>query len=88
MAVSNTGRIQAARKRYWLIKYLQDLKGESFEGLVLDAHRDHYNVLLKEFMLESRLPISGLKLKPGDQIQVTIQHADARRGLLTLFAVS
>ncbi|WP_287126732.1 RNB domain-containing ribonuclease [Desulfobacter sp.] len=87
MAVSNTGRIQAARKRYWLIKYLQDLRGESFEGLVLDAYRDHYTVLLKEFMLESRLPASGLKLKTGDQIQVTIQHADARRGQLTLFAV-
>lgn len=87
VAVSNTGRIQAARKRYWLIKYLQDLRGESFEGLVLDAYRDHYNVLLKEFMLESRLPASGLKFKPGDQIQVTIQHADARRGQLTLFAV-
>lgn len=87
MAVSNTGRIQAARKRYWLIKYLQDLRGKSFDGLVLDAYRDHYNVLLKEFMFESRLPASGLKLKPGDRIQVTIQHADARRGQLTLFAV-
>jgi len=87
VAVSNTGRIQAARKRYWLIKYLQDLRGESFEGLVLDSYRDHYNVLLKEFMLESRLPASGFKFKPGNQIQVTIQHADARRGQLTLFAV-
>jgi exoribonuclease-2 len=38
-------------------------------------------------MLESRLPASGLKLKSGNQIQVTIQHADARRGQLTLFAV-
>ena len=87
MAIANTGRIQAARKRYWLIKYLQDLRGESFEGLVLDTYRDHYNILLKEFMLESRLPASGLKLKPGDRIQVTIQHADARRGQLALFAV-
>ena len=54
---------------------------------MLDAYRDHYTVLLKEFMLESRLPASGLKLKSGNQIQVTIQHADARRGQLTLFAV-
>ncbi len=87
VAISNTGRIQAARRRYWLIKYLQDLKGKNFEGLVLDSYRDHYNVLLKEFMMESRLPASGLKLKSGDRIQVTIQHADARRGQLTLFAV-
>ncbi len=87
VAVANTGRIQSARKRYWLIKYLQDMKGDNFEGLVLDSYRDHYNILLKEFMLESSLPASGTKFKPGDLIQVTIQHADARRNQLSLFAV-
>lgn len=83
--VANTGRVQAARKRYWMIKYLEGMRGASFEGLVLDCHRDHYNVLLKEFMLEARMPASGFKLKHGDLIQVTIQHADARRNQLTLF---
>ena len=87
VAVANTGRIQSARKRYWLIKYLQDMKGEAFDGLILDSYRGHYNVLLKEFMLESILPSSGTKFKPGDLVQVTIQHADARRNQLTLFAV-
>jgi len=85
--VANTGRIQGARKRYWLTKYLEGMRGASFEGLVLDCHRDHYNVLLKEFMLEARLPSSGFKLKYGDIIQVTVQHADARRNQLTLFTV-
>ncbi|MEH0020503.1 MAG: RNB domain-containing ribonuclease [Desulfobacter sp.] len=84
--MANTGRVQASRKRYWLTKYLEGMRGNSFEGLVLDCHRDHYNVLLKEFMLEARLPASGFKLKHGDLIQVTIQHADARRNQLTLFA--
>lgn len=84
--MANTGRIQAARKRYWLIKYLEGMRGNSYEGLVLDCHRDYYNILLKEFMLEARLPSSGFKLKHGDLIQVTIQHADARRNQLTLFA--
>ncbi|WDP93382.1 MAG: RNB domain-containing ribonuclease [Desulfobacter sp.] len=85
--VANTGRIQGARKRYWLIKYLEGMRGATFEGLVLDCHRDHYNVLLKEFMMEARLPASGFKLKHGDLIPVTIQHADARRNQLTLFTV-
>jgi exoribonuclease-2 len=84
--MANAGRIQGARKRYWLIKYLETMRGKSFETLVLDCHRDHYNILLKEFMLEARLPHSGLKLKVGDVLLVTIQHADARRNQLSLFA--
>ncbi len=84
--MANTGRVQAARKRYWLIKYLEGQRGNSYDGLGLDCHRDHYNILLKEFMIEARLPASGFKLKHGDLIQVTIQHADARRNQLTLFA--
>ncbi|WDP88013.1 MAG: RNB domain-containing ribonuclease [Desulfobacter sp.] len=87
ISMANTGRLQAARKRYWLIKYLEKMKGQNFEGLVLDCHRDHYNVLIKEFMLEAKLPSSGFKLKHGDLIQITIQHADARRNQLTLFTV-
>ncbi len=38
-------------------------------------------------MMEARLPTAGLKLKIGDLISVTIQHADARRNQLTLFTV-
>jgi exoribonuclease-2 len=85
--VANTGRVQGARKRYWLIKYLEGMRGSTFDGLVLDCHRGFYNILIKEFMLEARLPASGIKLKHGDLIQVTIQHADARRNQLTLFTV-
>ncbi len=84
--IANAGRVQAARKRFWIIKYLESRKGDAYEALVLDCHRDHYNVLIKEFMLEAKLPPSGIKLKHGDIIQVTIQHADARRDQLSLFA--
>jgi len=86
VAIANAGRIQGSRKRYWIIKYLESKKGSAYEALVLDCYRDHYNVLVKEFMLEAKLPPSGIKLKHGDVIQVTIQHADARRGQLSLFA--
>lgn len=83
-AVANTSRIQALRKRYWIIKYLEQKKGVSFESLVLECHRDHYLILIKEFMLETKLSPSGVRLKYGDIIQVTIQHADARKDLLSL----
>ena len=85
-AVGNTGRSQFLRRRYWLLKYLEGMKGKSEEALVLDARRDNFTVLLKEYMLEWRISSSGLSLKPGDLLQVTIQHADARRDQLSLFA--
>jgi exoribonuclease-2 len=85
VSIANAGRVQASRKRYWIIKYLESKRGNTYEALVLDCHRDHYTVLIKEFMYEAKLPVSGIKLKHGDIIQVTIQHADARRDQLSLF---
>ena len=83
--MGNTGRVQFQRRRYWLFKYLESMKGASCEAIVLDSRRDFYMVMLKEYMLEWRIPSSGLNLKPGDLIHVTIQHADARRDQLSLF---
>ncbi|MEX1300084.1 MAG: RNB domain-containing ribonuclease [Desulfotignum sp.] len=85
--MTNAGRVQGARKRYWLLRLLETMRGESLDALVLECHRDHYNILLKEFMIEARLPSSGLKLKQGDAIQVTVQHVHARRDQLSLFCV-
>lgn len=83
--VANAGRVQAARRQYWILKYLESQKGNSFESLILDCHRDHYNVLIKEFMLETTLSAqNGIRLMHGDVVQLTIQHADARRDQLSL----
>lgn len=84
--IANANKIQAMRRRYWIIKCLEAERGQSYEALVLDSYKDQYTVLIKEFMLEAKLPSSGLKLKIGDLIHVTIQHADARRDQLSLFA--
>lgn len=86
LTIANAGKVQALRKRYWIIKHLESMRGTAYEALVLDCYRDHYNILIKEFMFEAKLPPSGIKLKYGDIIQVTIQHADARRDQLSLFA--
>ncbi len=84
--IANASRVQTLRKRYWITKYLESMRGCAYEALVLDCYRDHYNILIKEFMFEAKLPTGGIKPKIGDIIQVTIQHADARREQLSLFA--
>ncbi len=83
--MANAGRVQGSRKKYWLIKYLETMRGQNFEALVLECHRDYYNILIKEFMLEIRMSVSGYQFKHGDAIHVTIQHADARRNQLSIF---
>ncbi|MFO7557954.1 MAG: ribonuclease catalytic domain-containing protein [Desulfobacterales bacterium] len=82
----NAGRIQFMRHRYWLLKILEEQTGQKKEAIVLDKRRDEYIVVLTEIMLECKLSqSSGTSLKPGDLIQITIQHADAQNDILSIF---
>ena len=79
-------RIQSNRSRYWLLKYLEKRIGQKEEALVLLKRRNNYQILLNQYMLECDLPLSrGIELKPEDLIQVTIQHIDARKGVVSVF---
>ncbi len=83
LPMSNVGRIQVARHRYWLLKYLEQCIGRKEEAIALVRRRNNYQILLAEYMLECDLPLSsGLDLKPEDLIQVTIQNVSARKDLL------
>jgi exoribonuclease-2 len=82
LPMGNVGRIQHGRQRYWLLKYLEQHVGRKEEAIVLNKRRDHYQILLTEYMVECDLPkSSGLELKPEDLIQVTIQNVRARKDL-------
>ena len=84
--MSTVSRIQYARNRYWLLKYLEKRSGEKTEAVVLSKLRDSYLILLKEYMLECRLPTSpNIELKPQDLVQVTLQHASARNDILSVY---
>jgi len=77
--MSHVPRIQHGRHRYWLLKYLEQRIGEKEEAIVLKKQRNHYQILLSNYMIECDLPISGgFVLKPEDLIQVTIQNVRAR----------
>jgi exoribonuclease II len=77
--------VQNHRHRYWLLRYLEGRVGTKEEAVVLDRRRDGYTILLTTYLIECRLSLSGgWNLKPQDLVQVTIQHADARRDVLTV----
>ena len=84
--MGTVSRIQYARNRFWLLKYLEKRTGDKTEAVVLGKRRNSYLILLKEFMIECNLALSnGIELKPEDLVQVTIQHANARRDMLSVY---
>jgi len=84
--MADVGRIQFRRNRYWLLKHLENRVGEKEEAIVLQRRRNTYAILLKAYMIECALPqSSGIDLKPEDLVQVTIQHVNARRNMLSVF---
>ena len=79
-------RLQNRRKRYWLLKYLEKRIGQKEEAIVLNKRKGAYLALMTDYMIECVLPnSSGINLKPEDLIQVTIQHVDARKDILTVY---
>jgi len=84
--MSQVGRIQYQRNRYWLLKYLEGRTGKKEEAIVIQKRKNGYLVLLTEYMVEALLPVSaGITLNPEAVVQVTVQHVDARRDVLSVF---
>jgi len=84
--MSHVAKIQYSRHRYWLLKYLEKQIGQKEEAIVLYKKRNNYQIILREYMMECELPLSsGIELKPEDLIQVTLQHANARKDVLSVF---
>jgi exoribonuclease-2 len=84
--MSHVAKIQYNRHRYWLLKYLEKHIGQKEEAIVLYKKRNNYQILLTEYLIECELPLSsGISLKPEDLIQVTIQHANARKDVVSVF---
>ncbi len=84
--LTHVGRVQQGRQRYWVLKHLEKKVGEKVEGIVLDKFKNDYSVLLPDYLLECRMSRSpGANLKPNDQVQLTLQHVNARNNLVSVF---
>ena len=81
-------RAQHHRHHYWMLRYLESQMGEQTGAIVLQRRRNGYQVLLTDYMVECDLTVAaGRSLKPEEVIEVTIQNANARKGLLSVFTV-
>lgn len=78
-------KIQNQRNRYWILKYLEGRVGCTEEALVLLKHKNGYQVLMKDYLVECDLPKSGyIDLKPTDLVHVKIQYVNARRDVVSV----
>lgn len=64
-------RLERDRKRYWLLKYLEGVKGEPQEALVLKTFPSHILVQIRSCLLELQMPRpAGETVSPGDFIRI------------------
>ena len=69
------GRLEFARQRYWLLKYLASRHQESFEACVLDVRERDCLVELEGYGLRAPTTLTG-EVKPGDRVTVEVSHID------------
>jgi len=84
--MGNVARSQYSRNRFWLLKYLEKKIGQKEVAIVLNKRKNNYLILLSEYMIECVLPLSsGITLKSEDLVQITIQHVNARKDVISVF---
>jgi len=80
-----TMSVQQKRRRYWLLRYLEQIKGEEIEALVVEKRRDRYIILLLNVVMETWLPVScGLDLNPGYTVYVKVDKVSPRLDTLSV----
>jgi exoribonuclease-2 len=83
--MTHASRLQFARNRYWIVKYLEQHRGLKTPAMVLEKRWHNYILLLTEYMLECSIPVSSsMNFEPEDMIEVTVQRADARNNIISL----
>jgi len=77
--------LERQRQRYFLLKYLSQMKESEFDAIVLQRFPRFYLVYLLDFAFNARLKVPfGVELSPYDRISVTIEKVDPREEKLTL----
>ncbi len=85
-SMMTVGKVQYMRNRYWILKYLEGKTGTKTDAVVVDKRKSHYMVMVPQYMMECKLPLStGMDLRPGDLVQITVQHANARNDVLSVY---
>ncbi len=76
--VTTANNVRQQRHRYWLLKYLEDRKGQQLEALVIEAGPRRINLLLTDILMDVELPCPvGHKPTPGALVKIRVVKVDA-----------
>lgn len=80
--------VENERRRYWLFKTMEPLRGQVLPALVLSRRKKHYTVLLTDYLLElSADPPDDGAYEPGRDVQVLLRDIDPFEGSISLCLV-
>ncbi len=76
--VTTANNVRQLRHRYWLLKYLEDRKGQQLEALVIESGPKRINLLLTDILMDVELPCPvGHKPTPGALVKIRVVKVDA-----------
>lgn len=76
--LATVNNVKQQRHRYWLLKYLEDRKGNYFDALVIESGPKRVNLVLTDILLDIDLPATLIpKPEPGSTVKVRIAKVDA-----------
>ena len=70
-------RVENERRRYWLFKKMEPLRGKLLRAIVLARRKKTYTVLLPDYLLELNTRLPGDRCyDPGCELQVILSEVD------------
>lgn len=76
--LATANNVRQLRHRYWLLKYLEDRKGQLVEALVIECGPKRVSLLLTDILMDVDLPCpSGTKPVPDTRVRIRVVKADA-----------
>lgn len=76
--LATANNVRQLRHRYWLLKYLEDRKGQLVEALVIECGPKRVSLLLTDILMDVDLPCpSGSKPAPDTRVKIRVVKADA-----------
>jgi exoribonuclease II len=83
--LTRSALVESERRRYWLFKALEPLRGRMLQGCVLSRRKKHYTVLLTDYMLEfSADPPDDRVYEAGHAVQVLLRDINPFDGTICL----
>lgn len=76
--VRRAGKVRNMRQRYWLMKWLEARRGQELSAIAMEPQMRRWSILLPDIMMLTGVPkTADLKLKPGQQVSIIVEKADA-----------